>query len=73
MGSLSLEFSVLNNKWKHRERTHLPGGADSKASQPVFPARKVLSRICYWQVKGPSKLMAHTEKLYRIEAHTREL
>jgi amino acid permease len=34
-----------------------------------FPARRVLSWFCYRQVNGSSKLLARTEKLYRIVAH----
>src|SRR5260370_13298852 len=62
--TLSLKFSVLNNKWKHRGPTRLRRGADSKASQPVFPARRVLSWFFYREVKDPSKLMAQTQNLH---------
>src|SRR5260370_38201056 len=67
--TLSLRFSVLNNKWKHRRPTRLREGADSKASQPVFPSRRVLSGFCERQVKGSSKLRVQTENVYRIVPH----
>src|SRR5882757_2798112 len=59
---LSLKLLVLNCKWHHARRTHSRGGAVSQASPRVIPARRVLSRFCYWQVNDSSKLMEQIDK-----------
>src|SRR5260221_7603752 len=65
---LSLKLSVLNYKWHHTRRTHSRGGAVSQASPRVIPARRVLSRFCYWQVNDSSKLMEQTDRRHGIAA-----